>query len=256
MTHPRCTEPVKGMVSIFRHALLFAACVLALHASCVSAQGRDTLAASTETSSSINERYPAGSIKTEVAADAALADVGKERAAIEARFTVEEQACHPKFFATSCVEQAKERKRKALANVRKVELEANSFKRREKAEERDKAVAERQSKAEADLLEREHALQGKEAEPHDAQKIDARDAERKAPAIFSDRVAEHEAKQQRLAQEEKANEAKRAENVADYEKKVKAAQERQRKIAEKKAKKEAQQRAKQTPQSGTQTTEQ
>lgn len=256
MTHTCCTDRAKSMAPVSRHVLLIAAFLLTLQGTCASAQAQHTSAVTKETSSSVSERYPAGSIKSGAMADAALAEVSKERAAIEARFSTEEQACHPKFFATSCVEQAKERKRKALVNVRKVELEANSVKRHEKAQERDKAVAERQAEAEADRLEREQVLQEKEATSAEAPKIEKRGGEHSAPAIFPDRVAEHEAKQKRLQQEEKANEAKRAENVADYERKVKASQERQRKIAEKKAKKEAKQRAKQTAQPAVQPTEQ
>ncbi|GAB3537368.1 hypothetical protein GCM10027343_00280 [Noviherbaspirillum agri] len=205
---------------------------------------------SKDASTAIVERYPAGSIKMVEGADAALADVGRERDAVEARFSAEEQACHPKFFATSCVEQAKERRRQALAKLRKVELEANAFKRQDRAQERDKALAERQEQAEADRLERERALREKPAESKGVPQHEKRITERSAPAIFPDRVAEHEAKMQRLQQEELAGEKRRAEKVADYEKKVKAAQERQRKVAERKAKKEAEQRAKQATQPG------
>ncbi|HZW13599.1 MAG TPA: hypothetical protein VFF81_10470 [Noviherbaspirillum sp.] len=219
-----------------------------MHSTSATAQQTPPEVASKVASTAIVERYPAGSIKTVETADAALADVGRERAAIEARFSAEEQACHPKFFTTSCVEKAKERRRQALARLRKVELEANAFKRQDRAQERDKAVAERQARAEADRLERERALQEKPSGPTDAPQPEKRNIERSAPAVFPDRVAEHEGKMKRLQQEEQAGEKRRAEKVADYEKKVKAAQERQRKIAERKAKKEAKQRAKQASQ--------
>lgn len=245
MTHTCRTERrKKGIARAVRHTLLVA-CLVALHTTSATAQQTSPEITSKAASTSIVERYPAGSIKTVETADAALADVARERAAIEARFSADEQACYPKFFATSCVEQAKERRRQALSKLRKVELEANAFKRQDRAQERDKAAAERQARAEADRLERERALQEKPAEQKDTSQSEKRGTEHSAPTVFPDRVAEHEARMKRLQEEEQANEKKRAENVADYEKKVKAAQERQRKVAERKAKKEAKQRAKQ-----------
>src|SRR5689334_5462322 len=68
--------------------------------------------------------HPPGSIQSIDAADQALAEAGQERAAIEARFELDERACYPKFFVTLCVDDAKERRRVALAQVHAVEVEA------------------------------------------------------------------------------------------------------------------------------------
>src|SRR3990172_12777682 len=67
--------------------------------------------------------FPAGTIRTADMADQALADVSMVRTQIESQFTVEEDACYPTFFASSCLDDAKERRRAALARIRPVEIE-------------------------------------------------------------------------------------------------------------------------------------
>ncbi len=80
----------------------------------------------------------------------ALAAANQERAEIEARYNVEEQSCHTKFFATSCIDAAKERRRKELMQVRSIEIEANTYKRQARVAARDRALADRQAKEAAD----------------------------------------------------------------------------------------------------------
>lgn len=248
MTHTCCAERAKRSKPLSTHRLFIAAGLMALQLACASAQSAEAGTAPKADSVSVAGRYPAGSIKSVEAADAALEDLSKERSEIEARYTAEEQACHPKFFATSCVDQAKERRRQALMQLRKVELEANSFKRQERVRERDKAAADRQAKEQADRLERERAQQEKESKRDDAPQAEPPEAARNVQTtIFPDRSEQHEAKMKRLQEEDRANEKKRAENVAEYEKKVQAAQERQKKIAQRKAEKEEKRRAKQAP---------
>ncbi|MFS2083058.1 hypothetical protein ACCD01_31530, partial [Telluria sp. Tellsp99] len=48
-------------------------------------------------------------------ADQQLAAVARERAAIEARFAERERVCYDKFFVNNCLDEAKERRRSALA---------------------------------------------------------------------------------------------------------------------------------------------
>ena len=94
-------------------------------------------------------RYPAGSIQTVELARQALQDVDLERKNVHEDFLDEKDICLRKFFVTSCLDKAKEQKRKALNTIRSVEVEANAYLRKEKAAERDRNVAERMRKAEA-----------------------------------------------------------------------------------------------------------
>ncbi|HEY8606363.1 MAG TPA: hypothetical protein VIM12_04515 [Noviherbaspirillum sp.] len=188
-------------------------------------------------------RYPRGSIDSVSAADAALVEVGRARAAVNARFAKEEQACLPLFFATSCVEKAKEKRRKALVMLRPVELESNAYKRQAKASERDADLAEKQEKAEAKRIEVESApppalREAKEAPPE-------RVAKPGGPQTTEERVAEHEAKRQAREAKEQADAPKRAAKAAAYERKVQAAQKRQEEVAKRKAEKDEKQRARQ-----------
>ena len=92
---------------------------------------------------SLEARYPAGSILTVNAAEQALAEALTMRGQIESQFALEEGACYPAFFVSSCLADAKERRRAALSRIRTVEIEANTFTRRMRVLERDKALAER-----------------------------------------------------------------------------------------------------------------
>jgi colicin import membrane protein len=196
------------------------------------------------TPSSLAQRYPAGAFQSVEAADHALEETKRERTRIEAQFAQEERACYPKFFTASCLQEAKERRRRALAQLRSIEIDANGYKRRERVVERDKALAEKQAKDEVDAPRREQERQQKEAEllqksaNKDAGTESRESADEAHRADAGKRVAAHEAKLKRQAAEDAANAQQRAENIAAYEKKVQEAQQRQREIAAKKAEKQ------------------
>lgn len=103
----------------------------------------------------IVERYPSGSIRSEELADQALKDIEAERRAVDARYTESERACFDKFFATSCMQKAKDQRRDALTRMRPIEIEAHTFKRRLRADAHAAAAAERAEKREA--MVNEHA---------------------------------------------------------------------------------------------------
>ena len=200
----------------------------------------------------VSARYPSGSIRSVAEADAALAAAAKERTEIAARYAAEEQACHPKFFTTSCIDQAKERRRKAEASIRPVEIEANTFKRQARLDHREKALAERLEKEERQRQERANKGQSPERKarqldmqlppPESATAESVQETQSNAP---SDRSAKHEAKLKQKQAEDAANAEQRAENIANYEKKKQEALERQQKVAERKAEKERKRREKQ-----------
>ena len=192
----------------------------------------------------ISERFPSGSIRSVADADMALSQAATERSEIEARYVADEQACLPKFFATACIEEAKERRRIALSVLRPVEIEANAFKRQARVADRDKALAERLEKDERERQER--ALRPLPAAPESATGSPDESPRKVPPTLFSNRVEKHEEKMKRLQAEEAANAQKRAENIAAYEKKQRDALERQQKVAQRKAEKEQKRKAKQT----------
>lgn len=191
----------------------------------------------------VSKRYPTGSIRSISDADAALAEAAKERAEIEARYLVEEQACHPKFFTTSCIEQAKDRRRISVSALRPVEIEANAFKRQARVRERDKALAERLEGDERERQERISNLPTRQPDPV-AGGVEA-PPRQVQPTLFSNRSEQHEAKVKRTRTDEAAGAEKRAEKIVAYEKKKQDALARQQKVAQRKAEKAQKRKAKQ-----------
>lgn len=93
------------------------------------------------------KQYPAGSINTVEQASMALVEVSTTRKQVEDDYADTRRVCLENFFMSVCFDRAKERRRVALAALRKVEIEASAYLRKEKADERDRGVAERQRNA-------------------------------------------------------------------------------------------------------------
>ncbi|WP_147376768.1 hypothetical protein [Noviherbaspirillum saxi] len=234
-----------------QRTLCFLVAAGAFAASCaVSAQQAGNPSSGSADPNSVVSRFPAGSIKSIEMADTALADANRERAEIQARFAQEEQACHPKFFASSCVEDAKERRRRAQLKLRPVEIEANTFKRQARVTARDEALATKRQKDAAAGIDRDSATppmsstpptsaaKGNEAVQEPSEKAPKNKPKHAQGKPSPDRAARHESRQEQARAEEEANAAKRAQNIADYEKKVKASEQRQQEIARRKAEKQ------------------
>lgn len=129
-----------------RHALTLQRGLAGLILCCAAMQGP----ALAQGSGEVAARYPAGSISSVEAAERALAEASAARAKIEAEYAEEKRRCYPAFFMTSCLDHAAERRRQAVAQVRPVEIEAETFRRRARVEERDKELAERNARAAED----------------------------------------------------------------------------------------------------------
>jgi hypothetical protein len=86
------------------------------------------------------DHYPAGSINAVSTARTALTEVDVVRGAVEQRFAESRAVCMNKFFMSQCVAEAKEIRRAALHSIRKVEVEANAFLRKDRAAERERTV--------------------------------------------------------------------------------------------------------------------
>jgi colicin import membrane protein len=164
-------------------------------------------------------------------ADQRLAAVAAARAAIEARFAERERACYEKFFVNHCLDDAKERRRSALAAQRAIEVEAEHFKRQAKVEERDRAIAE----AEAQYKAEEARLAN---EPPPAPRALSK-APPPRPAPVAERLARQKARTSAAEARDQADAAKRAANVAAFNKRKAESEERQREVAERKAAKAA-----------------
>lgn len=162
-------------------------------------------------------------------ADARLAEVAAARDKVNREFAADEQVCNEKFFVNYCLDEAKEKRRLALAGLRAVEVEANRYKRQAAVDKRDGELAERMKKdAEEDARRSaapqkphgEHAATGPTAKP--------------GPSL-EQRQAEHDAKERRRQAQEAAEAPKRAENVEAFEKKQVESEHRRTRVAERMA---------------------
>jgi hypothetical protein len=194
--------------------------------------------------SALLQHYPAASIHTVESADLALREVAQVRYELDARFTEDQRLCYSKFFAAHCVDDAKERRRHALAQLRPIEIEANQFKRRAVVIERDQALSDKRAEEERDAprraaqqLEYERAADEKARErAHRAADVEANQQLHSADA--AKREAEHQVKLRSIQAEDAASAQKRADSSAAFERKRLQSEARQREVAAKKAEKD------------------
>ncbi|MEO8935308.1 MAG: hypothetical protein ABI277_03680 [Burkholderiaceae bacterium] len=103
---------------------------------------------------SLGEQFPSGSIDSVARADAALAMTSGARAHVELEYKADARACLKVFLVNDCIDKARELQRDRLVDIETVELEANRYKRRDKADrldaDRAKREAERAANAKAD----------------------------------------------------------------------------------------------------------
>ena len=102
-------------------------------------------------------QFPAASIDSVPRADAALAATSSARSRVESEFKAAARACGSDFLVNACLDRARDVQRARLADIDAVELEANRYKRRERADRLDADRAKREAartaneKADADL---------------------------------------------------------------------------------------------------------
>jgi colicin import membrane protein len=164
-------------------------------------------------------------------ADQQLAAVARERAAIEAGYAERERVCYSKFFTNNCLDEAKDRRRRALVAQRAIEVQAAHFKRQAVVEQRDRDMAEADKRFQAE----EARLA---AEPPKAAPVVAPLPAPRKPTAAA-RVAARDARLREAEQKEAAGAAKRAGNVRAYEQRKAESEERQRRVAQRKAEKAA-----------------
>lgn len=210
----------------------------------------------TESFASVIERYSPGTITSTEIADQALEDVKRQRAGVGAKFAEDEAICYEKFFVTSCMDAAKDRRREALKQLSTIEVEANAYNRRARVEQKDQALRERQAKQEAKAAERQDNQtpgRGTEApaSPQDIADLEKRsrqmtDTPAAAPSknYNTERAAQHKEELAQDRAKEIAEAKKREENIKAYERKQQRSLERQREIAARKEEKERERAAK------------
>ncbi len=193
----------------------------------------------------IQQRYPAGSIKSEEMAQKALEETAEDRQALELRYILDQRACYPKFLVASCLEAAKDRKRVAEKAIKQVEYEANVFRRQATVDDRDRSLAEQHAHDEEDAARR--LAEQKQKEIDSARKVQEGraknnevqqriDQNKDVPADL--RVREHDAKVRQQQAEDAARAPERAANAAERQRRIKEAEEHRLEVERKKAENE------------------
>ena len=203
---------------------LMAAATLAAGLALAPAQAQDASPAGPRAAAGALRGSPAQSVEQ---ANARLAQVAQERQAVHREFAANEAVCYTKFFVNYCLDQAKEKRRAALAELRAVEVDAEHFKRADSVQKRDAELAERARK---DAEEQERRTQQPLPPPRVAS--EAPPAPQPGPSV-AQREAEHAAKVKRQAVQDAADAPKRAANVIAYEKKKAESERRQAEVARK-----------------------
>lgn len=157
-------------------------------------------------------------------ADAQLAAVAARRAEVEARFGAGERACYQQFFVNRCLDQAREARRTSLVGLREIENGAHRFKRAEAVAKRDRLLEEQQRNDAQEAAERALKVPRAAPPPTDDASAGLAPAPHAARTVVSRASAAAEA-------------GRRAASVAAFERKQRAAAERQRLVAQKQAKK-------------------
>jgi hypothetical protein len=179
-----------------------------------------------------NVQHVAPPSKSVAEADSKLAAATAQRAAIEAEFAASEQVCYDKFFVNNCLDKAREKRRSELAVVRSVEVEAEYFLRKEKADARDRALAEAQKEFDIEAAQRA-------ANPRPVRVVEEPSPPPKPKPGQVNREKANAAKLKQIADKAQAEAGKRAENVADFERKRAESERRQAARAKRQAEREA-----------------
>lgn len=233
---------MKGAHSATAFRLFFAA-TLTLCAGFAHAQTAPISAAAI----ALGERYPQASITSNAQAQAALRVAGDASAQAQWSAYEQEVQCQGRFFVTSCVKEVQGELRAAMAQIKRVEVEANRYLRRAKDAEREQrrqdaqrqAAAEEQQlaavrqQAEADFKHRqeEAALREEQAKARDAQRAAAAEENARRNAARITRASQ--------ANPLESDAVARADNVRAFEAKQKAAELRRAEIAKRRAERAA-----------------
>jgi len=194
-----------------------------------------------EPADELSARYPLDTLNSVETANRALTDVANAKAEVEARDLEQRRACYAKFFVNHCLDAAKEQRRLAMKTIRPVDITANSFLRKDRADERDKALEVHNAGQPAEAAQK--AQDQKEKELSNADKVKQGAAKEKEVAANTrkhlgeadKRVADHNAKVKKVQQDEAAKASQRAANVAAFEKKAQDSAARQKEVAANKA---------------------
>lgn len=161
-----------------------------------------------------------------------LEEVRVQRDATQAEYAAREAVCYTRFFVNNCLDEAREKRRSTLANLRAIEVEAEYFKRKAAVDQRDRDVEQAVKQFEAGEA-------AAAATPPPEPKVPAVRKPVAPKASLAERRAAQEARLARHAAQEQAAAPKRAAKARQFEERRLESLERQREVEKKKAEKAA-----------------
>lgn len=216
-------------------------------------------AAISSAAEALSARFPAASIKSETQALSALDEADQASARAQWAAYDREVQCQSRFFITPCVRDAQRELRAAMAQIKRVEVEANRYLRRAKdaeheqrrqealqeARDEEAQLAEQRLRAQADYERRQLEVARRE--------VQAEQEQVKRAAEAAELAANRQARIVRASQPGlEADGAARAENLRAFLDKQQAAQARRAELAKRRAERAAREAAQASaqPQSG------
>ena len=121
-------------------------CIFVLPVADVMAQqNKLTLAQLTKTITTLNQTYAAGVIESSAMSELAIVEANAAKNDVLKWYAQAEQTCYENFFVTSCLNDIKLTRRDKLAILQRINVEAKAWQRKQRIEELDTKLQEKNS---------------------------------------------------------------------------------------------------------------
>ena len=108
-------------------------------------QNKLTLAQLTKTVAKLDQTYAAGAIESSTMSEQAIIEANTAKNDVQQWYVQAEQACYEKFFVTSCLNDITLTRRDKLAILQRINVEAKAWQRKQRIEELDAKLQEKNS---------------------------------------------------------------------------------------------------------------
>ncbi|MCH8621733.1 hypothetical protein [Undibacterium sp. TS12] len=95
---------------------------------------------------SLDQKYPAGSIRTAEQAESALKESTATQVRLQSWYERADKTCQGNFFVNNCLNEIKEQRRLYIVVLQRIALEAKALQRKLRIDQLDRDLAERQAK--------------------------------------------------------------------------------------------------------------
>lgn len=111
----------------------------------IAQQSKLTLAQLTKMVAALDQTYAANAITSSAISEQAIIEANSAKNDVQKWYTQAEQTCYDKFFVTSCLNDIKLTRRDKLAILQRINVEAKAWQRKQRIEELDAKLQEKNS---------------------------------------------------------------------------------------------------------------